>query len=193
MEISFDGSGSTDPDGNLTTHSWNFGDGDSDTGVTTTHTYLNPGAYLVTLTVTDNEGATGSTFVIVDIPADSDGDGLPDDFEDANGFDKNDAGDADLDDDGDGFSNLEEFLSATDPHDSNDAMKIISTEVTGSDIAVRFQTVGNMVYRLERNETYPNGTWEAVATQAGNGGVIEIIDPGAADLPRCYYRVVVIQ
>jgi hypothetical protein len=46
---------------------------------------------------------------------DDDNDGMPDAFELANGFDKNNAADAVLDKDGDGVSNLQEFLDGTDP------------------------------------------------------------------------------
>jgi PKD repeat protein len=61
--VSFDASGSTDPDGNNTIsgYAWNFGDGTTGTGVTATHSYAVPGAYLVTLTVTDNQAASAST------------------------------------------------------------------------------------------------------------------------------------
>ena len=48
---------------------------------------------------------------------DSDGDGMPDAYEDRMGFNKNDAGDASQDADGDGFSNLYEYLMGTDPRD----------------------------------------------------------------------------
>jgi PKD repeat protein len=54
---------STDADGDNTIAqwSWDFGDGTgSSTAQNPSHTYLNPGTYSVTLTVTDNEGATGS-------------------------------------------------------------------------------------------------------------------------------------
>ena len=52
--VSFDGSGSSDPDGNALTYAWAFGDGGTGTGVAPSHTYALAGSYLVTLTVTDN-------------------------------------------------------------------------------------------------------------------------------------------
>lgn len=52
--IQFDGSGSSDPDGNALTYAWTFGDGGTGSGVTSAHTYSTPGDYAVGLTVTDN-------------------------------------------------------------------------------------------------------------------------------------------
>ncbi len=59
--VQFDGSGSSDPDGTITSYGWTFGDGSTDTGVTRYHQYTAAGTYTVTLTVTDNLGATNST------------------------------------------------------------------------------------------------------------------------------------
>jgi len=59
MVASVDASGSADPDGTITGYAWDFGDGSSGSGVTTTHEYLNPGLYPITLTVTDNGGLSG--------------------------------------------------------------------------------------------------------------------------------------
>jgi PKD repeat protein len=57
---SFDGSSSWDYDGTIVSYLWEFGDGTSASGAIVSHTYGAPGIYLATLTVTDNEGATGS-------------------------------------------------------------------------------------------------------------------------------------
>lgn len=61
LSCAFDGTASNDPDGTIASYAWEFGDGTTGTGATPTHSYANPGTYNVLLTVTDNEGATGST------------------------------------------------------------------------------------------------------------------------------------
>ena len=44
--------------------------------------------------------------------ADTDGDGIPDGYEDSHGLNKKDAKDANLDTDGNGYSNLEDYLES---------------------------------------------------------------------------------
>ncbi|WP_433333216.1 PKD domain-containing protein [Spirillospora sp. CA-294931] len=54
---SFDGSGSTDPDNDIASYTWNFGDGQTGTGATTTHAYPNKSTtYTAQLKVTDRSG-----------------------------------------------------------------------------------------------------------------------------------------
>jgi PKD repeat protein len=59
-EITFDASSSYDPDGTVVKYEWDFGDGNTAEGVEVTHTYAEAGEYTVTLTITDNDGLTGS-------------------------------------------------------------------------------------------------------------------------------------
>ncbi len=66
--VTFNGTGSWDPDGTIITYKWDFGDGTNSTGAVVTHTYANDGTYTVTLNVTDNGGETREDYcnVIVD-------------------------------------------------------------------------------------------------------------------------------
>ncbi len=59
-EITFDASGSYDPDGSIVSYEWDFGDGSTATGKVVTHKYADNGVYTVTLTVKDNDGATST-------------------------------------------------------------------------------------------------------------------------------------
>jgi len=63
LAVSFNGTGSHDPDGSIASYSWAFGDGGTGSGATTSHTYQNAGSYTAVLTVTDNLGATGTNSV----------------------------------------------------------------------------------------------------------------------------------
>ncbi|MCG2620554.1 PKD domain-containing protein [Arthrobacter sp. I2-34] len=67
MQVAFDGTGSSDPDGTIDSYAWDFGDGGTGTGPSPTHRYGADGEYLVTLTVTDNDGASAATTVPVTV------------------------------------------------------------------------------------------------------------------------------
>src|SRR5690606_17319793 len=49
-----DATGSTDPDGSILTHDWDFGDGATGSGEAVEYAWATPGIYPVTLTVTDD-------------------------------------------------------------------------------------------------------------------------------------------
>lgn len=63
------GGGSVDPDGSIDSYQWDFGDGSTGTGRFTGHPYDVAGKYTITLTVTDNEGATDTDTAILDVLA----------------------------------------------------------------------------------------------------------------------------
>ena len=58
--IVFNASLSYDPDGNITSYIWDFGDGTIAEGVIVNHTFMEPGVYNVSLTVTDIDGLSSS-------------------------------------------------------------------------------------------------------------------------------------
>ncbi len=69
LGCTFDGSASSDSDGSVSSYAWTFGDSATGSGVTTSHTYAAAGSYSVTLTVTDDGGATGSSTQTVTVTA----------------------------------------------------------------------------------------------------------------------------
>jgi len=63
----FNAAGSQDSDGTIAGYAWDFGDGATGSGQTPAHTYA-AGTYRVTLTVTDNGGASGTFSASVTVP-----------------------------------------------------------------------------------------------------------------------------
>ncbi len=61
LTASFDATGSTDSDGTVTGYAWDFGVGVQASGAQQSHTFAAAGTYPVTLTVTDDRGATNRT------------------------------------------------------------------------------------------------------------------------------------
>jgi len=65
LSVHFNGSRSYDEDGAISSYGWNFGDTRSATGATADHTYTQSGEYRVILTVTDNQGYSGTSSVMI--------------------------------------------------------------------------------------------------------------------------------
>lgn len=65
--LNFNGSASSDSDGVIVSYSWNFGDGGTSSGVTTSHSYSSSGTYQVSLMVKDNAGATSTSAITVGV------------------------------------------------------------------------------------------------------------------------------
>ncbi|WP_299245686.1 PKD domain-containing protein [uncultured Aquimarina sp.] len=65
LSVTFDASGSTDPNGDTLTYNWDFGNGDTATGVTTLYEFTEFGEALVTLTVNDGNGNSDTETITI--------------------------------------------------------------------------------------------------------------------------------
>ncbi|HXC51722.1 MAG TPA: glycoside hydrolase family 44 protein [Candidatus Limnocylindrales bacterium] len=70
LTVALSGAASSDSDGTIASYAWTFGDGQTGSGATPSHTYTAAGSYTATLTVTDNLGATGSAGVAITVSPD---------------------------------------------------------------------------------------------------------------------------
>ena len=97
---------------------------------------LTPGTtYHFRFVVQNGTGTSNGADMVFTTPAfvDTDGDGLPNDWETAHGLNPNSAADAPLDGDGDGANNVAEFAAATDSRDAASALRISAAVRAGND------------------------------------------------------------
>ena len=67
LNVSFDASASSDIDGQIVSYKWNFGDGDKGSGVQVQHLFQQKNFYQIMLTITDDDGATGTASAEVEV------------------------------------------------------------------------------------------------------------------------------
>lgn len=65
LTAAFNAAASTDPNGTIMTYLWSYGDGSTGSGVSVLHTYAAEGTYMATLTVTDDEGFSDTTSMLI--------------------------------------------------------------------------------------------------------------------------------
>ncbi len=119
---------------------------------------------------------------------DSDGDGLPDDWEQGRpGFNPNDPSDAVRDDDADTMSNRDEYIAGTDYLDPLSYLKV-DLSVDGGTI-LRFMAISNRTYTVQFSDQLGPAQWQKLAdVLAKSSNRVEIVvDPAPA--AKRYYRL----
>ena len=122
---------------------------------------------------------------------DSDGDGMPDDWEITHGLDPK-VNDASLDPDGDGLSNLNEYLAGTDPQDAASTLKLIPGRYDGTSFRMHFMAIAGKSYAIQYRKSATSGAWLKLIEVAPqpNATTIEITDPSAGANATRFYRAV---
>jgi hypothetical protein len=119
--------------------------------------------------------------------ADTDSDGMPDNWELWNGFSPFDPADALQDADGDGYGNFNEYVAGTDPFNSGSGF---AAEIgpDGMDMRLSFPSVSNRFYSAEWCESLLTTNWQILTSKiTGNGGLLSILDTNPAD--SRFYRL----
>lgn len=122
---------------------------------------------------------------------DTDGDGMPDDWEMANGLNKMFAGDAGQDADMDGLTNLQEYLAGTNPQSGASTLRLAAMR-SGNNINLQFTAVAGRTYTILWSATMPSsGGWTKLTDVPAQGGTgaVTVTDSLAAGAQR-FYRAV---
>lgn len=130
--------------------------------------------------VTNAAGSILTSNAVLTVLADTDGDGLPDEWELANSLNPTNAADAALDSDGDGLSNLQEYLSGTNPNDAASRLRIEAIDCgPGHPFCLRFTALSNKTYTVQSCPFLQGTSWNSVADvpAASSNHTVVIIDP----------------
>ena len=149
---------------------------------------------VVSATATDAVGNTSEFSASVALGtspvADTDGDGMPDDYELAWGFNPTNPADAALDADGDSFSNLQEYVAGTSPRDATDKLPFTSPPVfQGNDFWLSFGARADRRYSVLWASSL-NSTWQTLVTNLSSlDPTILVCDTNARLQATRFYRL----
>jgi predicted MPP superfamily phosphohydrolase len=146
-------------------------------------------------TYIESSGAIADTFTIIKQgAADSDGDGVPDAFEIANGMNRFDPADAVLDTDGDGNTAVVEYLFGLNPHVPDRYGWTATRNQTTGFHEVTFPTLPQHVYQVFWSDDLLS--WHPGSAAVSGDGTTKLwIDDGSVtgtvplSAPRRFYRV----
>jgi hypothetical protein len=118
---------------------------------------------------------------------DSDGDGMPDDWESFY-FGSNTAASPTADDDGDGMSNYAEFVAGTNPKDPTDNLVPLSASSDGTTVTLTFRSVPLKRYQPEYTDDLTGASWASLGSiRAADSNTLTVLDtPGAGSTKRFY-------
>jgi hypothetical protein len=135
-------------------------------------------------------GGGASTLATITVLPDSDGDGLPDNWEFAN-FGAAGAAPGD-DPDHDGMSNLQEYIAGTNPNDGTSYLKAVMTKSGATSIS--FNAVSNRTYTVQYTDGLGPASWQKLGDIPGRTTTrTEVLNDFNSTTNRFYRLVTPIQ
>jgi hypothetical protein len=123
--------------------------------------------------------------------SDSDGDGMPDHWENQYGLNPLNPFDADDDPDQDGMTNLAEYRAGTDPTDGLSALRFNLAEYSAEEVRLGFVAMPDRSYSLQFRAAAGLGQWETLTTiPPGPNRQVEILQPVPSGSVSRFYRLV---
>lgn len=145
--------------------------------------------YTVAVTnVVSGQGVLSAPARITVLP-DSDHDGLPDAWEQANGLNAHNPLDAAFDNDEDGLPNLGEYQAGTDPLNRNSLLLIDHITVAGM-VSLEFLAASNKTYSVQFTEALGSGAWNALADLPASSAERTAVVSDPTPSQSRYYRLV---
>jgi len=121
------------------------------------------------------------------LAVDTDGDGMPNDWEEANNLDP-DVNDANGDSDGDGVSNYDEFVARTNPGSATSRLAIASTSGL-ADREFRWYSVSGQYYAVQTRTNILTGSWTTLLDNISATPPMNTVTVPVSTARSSYYRI----
>lgn len=96
------------------------------------------------------------------------------------------------DPDADGFTNKQEFIAGTDPHDHQSYLHVANVGIENQDVLLRFEAMGDKSYTIQSRDLMGSGPWQRVVdlSPQGTTKMLDVLDPVIQGAREKYYRIV---